>query len=259
MLVPIAEIRTGRRRALREKTVAQLMDSIGKIGLLTPISVDTGVSEANGVSFMLVTGGHRLEAARRLGWAEIEATVVQMTAGQRELWEIDENLCRAELTELERGEHLARRKAIYETEWPQTKAGGDRRSEGFQNDKLSFRSFADDTAAKVGMDKRSVQRAIHRVSEIDPKVRDRVRDMPLIADSGVELDALAALEPAEQRRVVKMVEDGRVATVRDAVKTIAPTIEQSIDEKWKRRFVSLLDEATDELRRWAREYLAEGK
>jgi len=120
MKVAINQIQIGKRlRQLRESTVKELMDSIGQIGLQTPITVDSRPAKREGggmdtVVFDLVAGHHRLEACRRLGWTDIEVVNVSMDGDERALWEIDENLCRAELTELERGEHLLKRKEIYE-------------------------------------------------------------------------------------------------------------------------------------------------
>jgi ParB-like chromosome segregation protein Spo0J len=112
----------GRLRALRTEAVRELADSIASVGLLNPISVTP-----DGV---LVAGLHRLHACRSLGWTTIPVSVVDLDADHRELSEIDENLIRAELTELEKGEHVARRKAVYERLHPAAPSGrgGDRRS-----------------------------------------------------------------------------------------------------------------------------------
>ena len=56
---------------------------------------------------ILVAGQHRLEAARRPGWATIEALVLEGDERDARLWEIAENLHRAELTVQERAEHIA--------------------------------------------------------------------------------------------------------------------------------------------------------
>ena len=42
------------------------------------------------------------------------AVIMDCDEIDRELWHIDENLCRAELTEQERGEHLKRRQELFE-------------------------------------------------------------------------------------------------------------------------------------------------
>ena len=230
MLVPIAKIRIGSRlRGLREPALVDLQESIARIGLRVPISVATGIEkrqgDADGVAFLLVAGAHRVEACRRLGWEEIEASIVQMSADEQLLWEIDENLCRAELTELERGEHLTKRKEVYERLHPQSKqhiAGAVAANEAMGNatDNSSVASFAADSAGKTGASDRDIRRSIRRVTKIDEKVRDRIRSMPEIADSGVELDALAELAPAEQRRAVALVEDGQALSIRDARRTI---------------------------------------
>lgn len=85
-----------------DDTVVRLMDSIQRIGLQTPISV-----RWVGDSLMLVAGRHRLEAVRRLGWDMVDCTMLTGTDDEARMWEIAENLHRAELTVLERDEHIA--------------------------------------------------------------------------------------------------------------------------------------------------------
>lgn len=81
------------------------MESMSKIGIKTPITV-CGVSETGNI--FLVAGRHRLEAAKRLGWTEIEAIILwDCPEDEARMWEISENLARAELTALERDEHVA--------------------------------------------------------------------------------------------------------------------------------------------------------
>ena len=74
----------------------------------------------------------------------------------------------------------------------------------------------------MGMSQRKLQRAMHRVKAIAPALRDRIRDHPEIADNGVELDALAAMEPAQQRNAVELVKSRRAAGIRDAQKPMKP-------------------------------------
>jgi hypothetical protein len=109
----------------------------------------------------------------RLSPGEIEATVVSLGEAERQLWEIDENLMRADLTELEQSEHLLKRQEIYEWWRPETKRGGDRGNQHTggkpsQDDNLSF---SQDTAAKTGIDQRTVQRSTRRAKKIDRRSR----------------------------------------------------------------------------------------
>lgn len=101
VVIPADRIRKG----INETAVSGLMESISKIGLRTPITVT--VSDEDG-SATLVAGAHRLEAVKRLGWPEIPAICVQgWSEDEARMWEISENLSRAELTALERDEHVA--------------------------------------------------------------------------------------------------------------------------------------------------------
>jgi ParB family chromosome partitioning protein len=74
------------RRECDPEAVSQLADSMSAIGLKTPITVrvvkrdvDTDGSDAIADHF-LVAGAHRLEAARSLGWSEIDASPSERAA-----------------------------------------------------------------------------------------------------------------------------------------------------------------------------------
>ncbi len=75
--------------------------------MMNPITVDA--------DYTLVAGLHRLEAAKRLGWMEVECAVCELDSLPAELAEIDENVIRTGLSDLELSDLLARRKKIYET------------------------------------------------------------------------------------------------------------------------------------------------
>ena len=104
--VPVDKIRPSERaRSLCEKTVDSLAESIKAIGLQTPISVWND-SDGRNERYVLVTGLHRLEACRRLGTGIIDAWIIDLDETERRLWEIAENLHRAELTAEERADHV---------------------------------------------------------------------------------------------------------------------------------------------------------
>ena len=96
-----AELRLGRGVPVARQTVEMLMESMKEVGLLNPIHV---YFDGEGVldNAHLVCGRHRLEAARRLGWNWILGVEITADEIDRELVEIDENLIRAELSELDR-------------------------------------------------------------------------------------------------------------------------------------------------------------
>jgi ParB/RepB/Spo0J family partition protein len=89
----------GKRRACDPEKVRELAQSMASIGLNDPITLQSGWGKAK-----LVTGRHRLEAAKSLGWEYIDAFVRGGDNFDARLWEIAENLHRAELRTLERSE-----------------------------------------------------------------------------------------------------------------------------------------------------------
>ena len=73
---------------------------------------------------LFIAGGHRLEAAKRLGWEEIEAKIwTDVTDDWAAIMEIDDNLAGAEMNALDTAVFLATRKQVYERLHPETKAG----------------------------------------------------------------------------------------------------------------------------------------
>jgi ParB/RepB/Spo0J family partition protein len=94
-----------RRRAVREKAVADLALSIEKIGLRMPITVRTTKDH----KIVLVAGAHRIAAFKKLGRDKIDCYVLDENEPEEKarLWEIAENLHQAELTALEKSEHIA--------------------------------------------------------------------------------------------------------------------------------------------------------
>ena len=86
-----------------------LQESIEQIGLRTPITVR---SLTHGHRFHLVAGGRRLAVATKLGWPAIPAFVEQSDEVAANLWSVDENFVRTELSWAERAELFKKRKSL---------------------------------------------------------------------------------------------------------------------------------------------------
>lgn len=110
-----------------------------------------------------------------------------------DLWEIDENFARSELTDAQRAEHHVRREDILKRKGLVSAHGGARK----QDDKLSSCSYADQAAASLGVDKRTVQRDLARGKKIDADVLAQVSGTDM--DKGVVLDELARTPKDDQR------------------------------------------------------------
>jgi ParB family transcriptional regulator, chromosome partitioning protein len=245
MKVAIDSITVGkRRRPLDPAKLDELAESMRDVGLINPITVTPrfsrmkidGKEERIPSGVRLIAGYHRVEAARKLGWRHIQASVITpKNRLTRDLLEIDENLIHAELSELERAEHLAARKEIYEQLHPETRVGAAQalamnQALGHDVGAKLAPTFVEDTAAKTGLSERTIARAVHRAERIGPEVRDEIKSMPEIADSGVELDALAKAPSDRQAAAVAAVKAGHAKGVRDA-----------LEERAAKPFVRIVD------------------
>lgn len=101
MKVRIDSIIIGDRRREDMGDVQGLADSIAKYGLLHPVVMD----DQN----RLVAGGRRLAACKLLGWEEIEARHIgELTEKQLREIELEENLRRKDLTEIEKSRNMVK-------------------------------------------------------------------------------------------------------------------------------------------------------
>jgi ParB family chromosome partitioning protein len=189
--ISIADIDIGPRlRAIDEKQVRALAESMGSaIGLKTPITV-----RREGQRWKLVAGLHRLEAARRLGWHEIQAVIMVGSEREARLWEIAENLHRADLTVLERAEHLAEWIRLTEAEVSAQvapKPQGGRPESGTRA-----------AARELGIERTDAQRSI-KIASITPGAKEAAREAGM-DDNQCKLLEVAGRSPEQQ--VEKVVE-----------------------------------------------------
>ncbi|MCZ6847684.1 MAG: ParB N-terminal domain-containing protein [Alphaproteobacteria bacterium] len=219
----VSDIRVGEdRRVIDPKTVEALAKSIEDIGLQTPITVWAAGDDGGGHSAVhLVAGLHRLEAYKKLGVKLIEAFWTSGGELDRDLWQIDENLMRSDLTAGERAEHISRRGKIIKAR-KKLSANLANNSKGGPKDTGQV-EFVAETAAMTMKSIRAVARDKRRGDNIAPDVMEAIKDMPAYK-IGAELDALASLSqyPApmvadsEQTQALRRVKSGASKTFREA-------------------------------------------
>lgn len=207
-------------RDINTSAVSGIAVSMKEIGQLTPIFVKRANVPIKGVmepGYLLIAGNHRVEAARQLGWAEIDARVVAGESLEAELIEIDENLCRAELTASQRAQAIKRRRQIRE-------ALGFDDSGAICADIQSNESrgpgrpkeFAAETAAITGESKSQINRHLARADALGDDL-DRITGTSL--DKGVEMDALKAMPEPERKELIDRAVAGEKVSARASQKS----------------------------------------
>ncbi len=200
VLLQLDVIETGDRlRSVNGGTVQHLAESMRFSGLQTPIQV----RENGADGYALVSGAHRLQAARSLAWPYIEAFVLdRLDEDTLALLEIDENLMRVELNPLDRGVFIARRKDIYERLYPETRRGGDRRSAEYQDGDGPQKGFVTETASFTPFSPWTIRRSIRIGEKIVPELREELSMTPIAYREG-DLYEISGLSPEEQDIVLE--------------------------------------------------------
>ena len=211
MKIKISDIKVGEnRREIDESTVINLVKSIRDTGrgvkgegLINPISINK--------SKRLIAGAHRLEACRRLGWDEIECTIMDIDGLRGELAEIDENLIRHNLNHIDEGEQLLRKKEIYEILYPETKKNAVFKGNQHMrpNDAGAVgqkKSFVDDTAEKMQVAPRTVQKKIQAARDLTPEVKSIVKERGISEKNSLKLARIK--EPEKQKEAAEKLAAG---------------------------------------------------
>lgn len=274
IIVPIRDIVIPRKRMRTANHIEELAASIRESGLLHPITLRRA-----GERLILIAGLRRLKACKLLKEGEIRAQILTIDEEKAQLIEIDENLQRAELTALERANHVAERKKIWLSQHPETGQGktpgntGKGRGKAPKNkepapvdsdikdatvaslistdnsngkvtvdpdcehgtdDRTEVKPappFAEETANRTGIPKRTVQ----RYAEVGEKLAAKARDLlegTVVADKITELELLAKKPHEEQIAIAQVLHDSRdegqgksgtarIKTVKAAMKVIA--------------------------------------
>lgn len=236
--------------------IKQSMEDTGH--QLQPIAVRPPLTE--GGKYRLVLGAHRVAALGELA-VPIRAEVLDITDDESVLLEADENLARHDLTELDRSYTLARRKDVYERLHPETASGKGRSK---QNDKNVAVSFTRATAEKLGVDKRSIERAIGRFKRLAPGLHERIAPTSL-ARKKSELDLLVSLAPEIQEQVVDLILSADAQAPRGVSEALRrvngepPSESEDPSRKAIRQFVSLWEKSPQDGRQAILQWLADNK
>ena len=188
---PIADIKIGPRFRHSDpdpERVKILAQSIQRIGLRTPIMVCRAEGKVR-----LVAGRHRLAAAKALGWTDVPVIFIgeTATAVELQLIEIAENLHRAELTHLERDEHIAHWLRLTQQEKSDAfQFGTHQRRAGQQPGGVNA------AARALGITKSGAHRAV-KVASITPEAKAAAREAGLADNQGALLK-IAKAPPEEQ-------------------------------------------------------------
>jgi hypothetical protein len=226
---------SGQPRPLVTANVDKMARSIKELGLIQPIVVKPHAVSIGGLTeqgFQIVSGHHRVAAARSLGWTEIDAIVIE-GAGHldAELIEIDENLCRSELTASQRTQYTARRKQIWEVLHPEEEVqpaesspapdAGNSEVAPVEPPQFSgqlggarpqSQGFAAETAAVTGESKSKINKRLAVADAIGDTDLSRIEGTSL--DTVVELAALAKLGTEERAALIDRAQAGETVTAR---------------------------------------------
>jgi hypothetical protein len=215
----IADIVVGEHRRQDAGDIQALADSIRRFGLLHPVVVD---AERN-----LVAGGRRLLACAMLGWDEVEVRPLgELTASERREIELEENLCRKDLTEYERSRiltELATTAAEVLTVEADLRPDSGRKSRGHQPEPGSLRKVSE----RIGVPRSTIQEAQSHIETADafPFMQSWKQYQVLEAH-----ESLAQLPEPERAKVAALLNQPGVPP-RDAIAVVRNVAAKPVEER----------------------------
>ncbi|WP_186079329.1 ParB N-terminal domain-containing protein [Burkholderia gladioli] len=243
--VPLIK-RSSSARATNQGVVESLAASMQQVGLLQPITVKAS-KVFDGImvdGYFLVAGNHRFLAAQKLGWEHIDAIVVEGSALEAELIEIDENLCRAELTPAQRTASIARRKQIWEALHPEIQVAQVEPPEiGYAKPPKQEKAFAAEPAVLTGQSKSDINRHVARAEALGDDIE---RLVGTSLDKGVELDALKAMPEPARKEVIERAVSGEKVSARSILaaqpKPQSETPQSPVTPRWVNAMLTAIDQ-----------------
>lgn len=241
--VLLTDIDTSRRkRPVSVKAVASIVASVEDMG---HIKDPVDLRRMKDGSLRLMAGGHRVEAARTMGWDDIRADIWDCTDDWAELMELDDNIAGADLTPLDTAIFLADRKRLYEKLHPETKRGlAGATARWNATGTLPVASFVTATAEKFGQSETKIFRLVAAGEKLDPRDRSLLHAAPKPV-TFKDLQEIAKIsEAAERYHVVEALSKGTAKSAADARRShkAAPAVPkdpveeafQSLLSRWER-------------------------
>jgi len=240
------EVPQGRLRPVSEEAIGAFIQSIGEHGLLMPLVV----RRLPGPRYELVDGAHRLSALKELGDPRADVRCYEGPASAIRLIEIDANLARSDLSDLDRAIHMAARRREYLAEFPET-AQGNAGAAGRWNAsaETALASFVALTVARTGLPKRKVHKLVAAGEALDPVAAEAIRSAPRVASLN-DLLAFARAEPFQRLDAAMAFGQGKVRTIAKALKqTSAAPAPGTVQQQELNALLKAWDRATLAVRR----------
>jgi ParB family chromosome partitioning protein len=206
-LIPVEEVFVPEdHRAINPEGLELIIGSMRNVGDLGVIQVVRSHARP-GKTAKLISGGHRLEAAKQLGYPKIAAVFVDhLSEHDRRRWEIYENYARAEFTAAERAVAMADLRRIDEEERAASETATTCGSSGGRGKK----GFITETAERTDRSREDVRRDVARAGGI-PQIKDVIGTS---LDSGVKLDELRKRSHEEQAEIIERARAGEQVSAR---------------------------------------------
>lgn len=217
MILRISDVKVGQRVRDEFGDMEALAGSIKEHGLLHPIVVDS--------DYNLIAGCRRLLACERIGLTEIEAKVLEdISEKELRVLELEENIRRKDLTELEKSKNLVELAEIKEQELKEKEyfAESAKKSRGQPQKVNGLKQVAEE----IGVPIKTLHDAKQHVKAVE--------EFPPLAD----LPKYQAMETAKELRKASPEDQGKIIDLaqRRVQTTKAQTADEYsayIDECWK--------------------------
>ena len=244
VFIPIDEIDLSHTiRPYNAAVVSELAQSIRAIGLQTPLTCIVRHGQ-----HVLVSGRNRLEALRIIGCEEAPVRIVDFDDVDAQLWQLSENLHRAELTKLEydkqivRYAELLKAKQAGETAAQESEIGlvpeGDKvRQVGAVSD---GEGISRQVGAKVGrpesgnklvarelnIPEQTVRRA-YQTASLSPEAQEAAVDVGLDDNRSALLEAAKANSPKAQAAIIRGIAERKILAAEPSTSEIGAAPQQT--------------------------------